>query len=189
MYHCREILVEVYTELDPKEKEEKCTVDNYITWKKDISKLLKRWDQAYVKHAKSTYIEMNKIHTAAMLPLENLMIANTQHWRLELLLADKNTAGDIPVFRALALEKQFSDHFSKVCDIFKNFGELKIPYNIYKMLETLKIEDLKWESIPPLAFYLNPLAESLKNVRDLLRAMKKRGSLFNKYIIEDNTEL
>jgi len=57
------------------------------------------------------------------------------------------------------------------------------------MLATLKIEDGKWDEIAPLAYYLTPLAEALKKVRQALMKMEKAGPLFNKYIIEDNKEL
>ena len=189
MANCKECLVEIYNELGPEKKEEKCTVENYNQWKKDLIKLLKKWDQLYMKHTKTTYNEMKNIHVAAMKPLTNLMVSNSSLGRLELMLEDKNTARDIPAFRAKALEDQFSKHLSAVCQIFKTYGGLKDPFDIQRMLATLKIEEGKWDEIAPLAYYLTPLAEALKKVRQCLMKMEKAGPLFNQYIIEDNNEL
>lgn len=55
------------------------------------------------------------------------------------------------------------------------------------MIKTMQI--YKWEEIPPFAFYLNPLAKSIKDCRDTLLGMEKLGHLRIKYIIEDNKEL
>ena len=122
--------MEIYNELGPEMKEEKCTIDSYNQWKKDLIKLLKKWDQLYVKHAKTTYNEMKNIHVTAMKPLTNLMVSNSSLARLEMMLENKNTANDIPAFRARALEDQFCKHLSQICEIFAKFGELKDPFDI-----------------------------------------------------------
>lgn len=41
------------------------------------------------------------------------------------MLEDKELGSQIPEFRAIALEEQFCKHLSAVCDIFKEFGEMK----------------------------------------------------------------
>jgi hypothetical protein len=46
-----------------------------------------------------------------------------------------------------------------------------------------------WKNETPLAFYLTPLADSLKDVRDCLLKMHSEGPLHCKYIIENNEEL
>jgi hypothetical protein len=47
-----------------------CGPDNYQSWKKDLLKLCKTWDSAYMKHIKAkVYDEMNLIHVTAMKPL------------------------------------------------------------------------------------------------------------------------
>ena len=55
------------------------------------------------------------------------------------------------------------------------------------MLHIIKIED--WKNSPPLAFYLTPLRNALRDTRDCMLKMDKEGPLHCKYIIEDNTEL
>jgi len=47
-----------------------CGPENYASWKKDLLKLCKTWDSAYMKHIKTkVYDEMNLIHVTAMKPL------------------------------------------------------------------------------------------------------------------------
>lgn len=87
-------------------------------------------------------------------------------------------------FRHEALEARFCEHFTIICNIFREFGELKDYYNIKQMLHVLKIED--WEKIPPLAFYLKPLQDALTDVRKCLLNMNELGILRCKYKIEDN---
>jgi hypothetical protein len=55
------------------------------------------------------------------------------------------------------------------------------------MLHIMKIEG--WEHSPPLAFYLTPLRNALRDTRDCMLKMDKEGPLHCKYIIEDNSEL
>lgn len=72
---------------------------------------------------------------------------------------------DIPAFRHEALEEKFAGHFTKMCDIFRDFGTppLKDYYNIKQMLKILKVAD--WKACPPLAFYITPLDNALTDVR------------------------
>jgi hypothetical protein len=55
------------------------------------------------------------------------------------------------------------------------------------MLKVLKIQN--WKSIAPYNFYLTPLEDSIKVVRNDLLKMHKDGPLFMKYIIENNVGL
>jgi len=127
------------------------TQDSYISWKKDLIKHLKEWDKLYTKHMKSGYVEMNVIHVAAMKPLTELLESNLNLHFLEILMKKK----DVPTFRYDALEEKFAGHLTRVCEIFRDFGNLKETFNIKQMLKILKIEG--WHESPPLAFYLNPL--------------------------------
>lgn len=76
---------------------------------------------------------------------------------------------------------------TRICEIFRDYGELKDYFNIKQMLTVLKTPD--WQNCPPLAFYFNPLQEALTDVRNLLLKMNEDGILRCKYIIEDNEEL
>lgn len=69
-------LVEIHDFIDPERMEMECTFENFGPWKKDLIKLLKTWDVAYVKHAKAPHPEMQKLHDGAMEPLTNLMKSN-----------------------------------------------------------------------------------------------------------------
>ena len=64
MWNCKANLYEMYTFLVDRWDERDC--ETYVSWKKDFVKILKEWDKLYVKHIKTTYIEMNKIHMQAM---------------------------------------------------------------------------------------------------------------------------
>jgi len=100
--------------------------ETYTTWRKDLIKLLKEFDKLYVKHIKSGYVEMNAIHMAAFKPLTNLLESNLNFHFLELIEKKK----DVPVFRHDALETKFCEHMTVLCEVFKNYGELKDYFNI-----------------------------------------------------------
>lgn len=55
------------------------------------------------------------------------------------------------------------------------------------MITTLKIQN--WKTIVPFNFYLTPMSNQIKKVRDILLKMEKDGHLRIKYVIEDNREL
>lgn len=144
---------------------------------------MKEWDKWYMKHIKSGYIEMNKIHMTAMMPLTNLLESNLNFHYLELIEAKR----EVPKFRHEALETKFCDHMTHICNIFKDYGDLKDYFNIRQMLNILKTED--WKNIPPLKFYFNPLQAALTDVRKHLLFMNDEGILRCKYIIEHNEDL
>jgi len=101
-WNCKESLVEIYDYIDPTRIEGECNSDTYTTWKKDLMKMLKEWDKLYTKHIKSTYPEMNSIHTRAMKPLTDLITANINFHRLEIMEKEKK---EVPQFRRVALEE------------------------------------------------------------------------------------
>ena len=74
-----------------------------------------------------------------------------------------------------------------MCEIFRDYGQLKDPFNIKQMLAILNTPS--WQLEPPLAFYLAPLQNAIFDVRQCLLQMYKDGPLHCKYVIEDNQEL
>lgn len=76
---------------------------------------------------------------------------------------------------------------TRICEIFRDFGTLKDFFNIKQMLMLLQTP--KWKEEVPLAFYLTPLQDTLKDVRECLLKMHQEGPLHCKYIIENNEEL
>ena len=162
-------------ELDP---------ETMVSWKKELIKFCKEWDKLYVKHAKSVYPEINAIHMAAMKPLTQLIEANSNFHKLEIMIKEKK---QVPEFRRIALESEFCKFLTGVCDIFKEFGDLKDHFDIKQMLKVLKIEN--WENCPPFKFYLQPLTDAIMKVRKNLLQMEKDGHLFIKYVIEENKQL
>lgn len=157
-----------------------------MQWKKDLVKKCKEWEKLYNKHIKMTYPEMSEIHATAMRPLSLLIDANLQLTRLEDMI--KRDPENIPEFRIKALEDEFIKHMTNVCDIFKEYGNMKDhPYDIRQMVKTLKIKN--WRTTIPFRYYLSPLEEALSKVRKELIRMHKIGHLQIKYIVEDNTEL
>jgi hypothetical protein len=82
-WNCKEALVDIYNILDKNNMDMNCGPENYASWKKDLLKLCKTWDSAYMKHIKAkVYDEMNLIHVTAMKPLQCLIVANGNLWRL-----------------------------------------------------------------------------------------------------------
>lgn len=63
-----------------------------------------------------------------MKPLSLLVDSNLQLTRLEDMM--KNDS-NIPEFRMIALEDEFVKHMTNVCDIFKEYGDMKDhPFDI-----------------------------------------------------------
>ena len=50
MFHCKSCLVEICNYFDKDTMKERCNMDNYVQWKKDLIKDLRKWDSAYQKH-------------------------------------------------------------------------------------------------------------------------------------------
>ena len=70
-------LVDIYDWIDPERMEMECTFENYTAWKKDLIKLLKTWDLAYVKHMKEPHGRMQQLHTDAYMPMTLLLKSNS----------------------------------------------------------------------------------------------------------------
>lgn len=100
IWNCKQKIVDIYIYLDPDMMAMNLTHETYVSWKKELIKLLKEWDKLYVKHMKSGYIEMNNIHMTAMKPLTNLLESNLNFHYLELIEKKK----EVPSFRHEALE-------------------------------------------------------------------------------------
>lgn len=95
--------------------------DGYVAWRKELVNKLKDWEKKYHKHAKGINPEMNAIHTGCMRPLANLMDSNFNFYNFRV-LATKNK--QLPDFRYNALEEKYIEHFTKICEIFTNYGKL-----------------------------------------------------------------
>jgi hypothetical protein len=127
---------------------------------------------------------MSAIHATAMKPLTQLLDSNLNFHKLELMMQQKI---DVDEFRYNALESEFCKFFTGICEIFKEFGDLKNHFNIPQMLKTMKIP--QWKTIRPFEFYLTPLEQAIKKTRTNMLNMHKLGPLRMAYIIEKNTEL
>jgi hypothetical protein len=44
----------------------------------------------------------------------------------------------VPEFRFLALEEKFVEHMTRICELLRDYGDLKLPFDIMKMLAVLK---------------------------------------------------
>ncbi len=126
IWNCKTAINEIYVALDPSMFDMSITVENYISFKKELIQKLKAFDKLYTKHMKSAYIEMNNIHTQAMKPLSELLESNRNLHFLEELMKKK----EVPKFRFEALEDKFIGHMTKICEIFATYGKLKESYNI-----------------------------------------------------------
>ena len=121
IYNCKSALIDVVNYLAPDMMNQDRTHETYLTWKKELIKLLKEWDKVYVKHIKISYPEMSKHHAEAMEPLMQLIGANLNFWKLEQMIANKEF---VPDFRHQALEEEFCKFFTGVCQILKEYGDL-----------------------------------------------------------------
>lgn len=130
MYNCKNALVEIYNFLDEGTMEMTCTFETFGSWKKELVKFCKEWDKLYVKHIKAVYPEMNGHHMQAMKPLTQLIDANLNFTYLENMERNKKEYPDVPYFRHAALEEEFCKYLTGVCEIFKDFGELKDHFDI-----------------------------------------------------------
>jgi hypothetical protein len=70
---------------------------------------------------------MNGIHMQAMLPLNQLIESNKNFHHLEKMIA---SGREVPAFRHKALELEFSTFLTGICEIFREFGDLKDHFNI-----------------------------------------------------------
>lgn len=152
IWNCKQMINDIYNTIDPSMMEISLNADSYTTWKKDLIKLLKEFDKLYVKHIKSGFVEMNAIHQQAMRPLLDIMTSNFNLNALEQL---ETKGQDLPVFRKEALNEKFCQHLTRLCEIFRDFGQLKDFFNIKQMLAILQTPH--WQSETPLAFYFSPL--------------------------------
>ena len=144
LWNSKESLVEIHDYTDPETISMNLTPDSLGSWKKDLAKLCKEWDKNYVKHSKSIYPEMNAIHMSAMKPLQQLIDSNYNFHCLEQMMASKDYKTlQPPTFRFDALEEEFSKFLTGVCEIFREYGDLKDHFDIKQMLYILKIEGWK----------------------------------------------
>ena len=66
-----------------------------------------------------------------MLPLNELVKANYDYHNFEELQKELKKKGrDLPKFREIALEREFCLKMTRICEIFKTYGNLKNNFNI-----------------------------------------------------------
>jgi uncharacterized short protein YbdD (DUF466 family) len=171
-------LFELFKAVDDMEK------DDFQATKKNLIGKLKEFDKTYIKHMKKTHPEVQEIITNAITPLLNLLESNYNFHKLEELIKTKE---DIPSFRYNALEDKFCEHMEIICKVLENHGKLQDIYDIKRMLNLLKLDN--WEDNVPMAFYLNPLKNSIKALREELIRMRHLGPNRCKYYIEENEEM
>lgn len=127
MFNCKTNLYEMHSylkEIDARDAE------TYVSWKKELVKILKEFDKMYVKHVKTTFVEMNKIHMQAMEPLNLLIKSNFEFTKLEGMHSDKSYTETLPEFRHFALETEFCKNFTFLCEILREYGTLENHFNI-----------------------------------------------------------
>jgi hypothetical protein len=159
-FNCKSALIKISSTCDPSIMEMTLTFETFSSWKKDLIKDCKDWDKLYLKHMKTTYPELNAIHMAAMKPLTLLIDSNNNFHKLENMIKDKR---EVQQFRYNALETEFCKFLTGVCEIFKEYGDVKDHFDIKQMLKVLKID--KWKEVNPFSYYLMPLQKSIEKVR------------------------
>lgn len=187
-WNCRMFMTtEMWPKIDRNEMDDLISATTYQNYKKDFVKCVKEWDKKYEKHRKSYNPELLDIQKKVALPLTNLFESNFNFFCLNRLIKKGESCPD---FRYKALEDKFIEHFTKVCELFRDFGNLIQFFNIRQMLHVLKTDyPDKWENVVPFNYYFNPLRKALDAVIACLNAMRKAGTLRCKYIVEQNVEL
>ena len=155
--------------------------ENFMDLKKKLIAKLKEFDKQYMKHIKKTHPDVQAIIDIAIEPILNILDSNENFHKIEELIKKGHS---IPDFRYNALEDKFCENMETICTILKEHGNLKDTFAIKRMLNLLKLDN--WEDTVPMAFYLNPLKESIKKVREEILEMKKKGKNRCKYYVEDN---
>ena len=120
-YACRGLIYEIWQLLSA-DRIEELNFDNYLQWRKELVAKLKDWEKKYHKHAKTINPEMNDIHMRCMRPLCDMMESNFNLYNFKEL--QKKKKEELPEFRGLALEEKYILHFTKLCDILKEYGKL-----------------------------------------------------------------
>ena len=119
-----------------------------------------------------------------MKPLIEIMNSN---YNLNAFEQIEKKNSDLPTFRGEALREKYCQHMNRLCEIFRDFGNLMDVFNI-KQTQTLLMTE-GWQQETPIAFYLAPLQNAVHDTRECLLKMYGDGPLHCKYIIEDNQEL
>lgn len=154
---------------------------NFMDYKKKLVTKLKEFDKQYMKHIKKTHPDVQEIISAAIQPMLDILESNYNFHKIEELIKKGH---EIPSFRFEALEDKFCEHMEVICTILKEHGNLKDTFAIKRMLNLLKLDN--WEEIVPMKFYLTPLKDSIKKVRDEIIDMRKKGQNRVKYYVENN---
>lgn len=157
------------------------SAEDFMESKKKLITHLKNFDKQYMKHIKKTHPEVQEIISTAVQPLLDVLESNYEFHKLEELM---KTNTEIPKFRHNALEDKFCGHLEIICKVLEDHGKLEDIYDIKRMLNLLKLED--WEDNVPMAFYLTPLRDSIKAMRDEMLRMRSLGANRCKYHIEEN---
>ena len=102
--------------------------------------------------AKEIYFNINFKHFSTVLKqihqqTVSEILCNAQH-KFNLFCISILKKKELPKFRHEALEAKFCEHMTTICNIFKDYGDLKDYFNIRQMLTILKTDD--WANIPPL---------------------------------------
>lgn len=89
--------------------------------------MMKEWDKRYMKHAKSTNVELSAITREVAVPLTNLFESNYHFHNINEMV---RKGIFVPDFRYKALEEKFVMHSKRLLELFRDFGELKDPFDI-----------------------------------------------------------
>lgn len=125
-----------------------------------------------------------------MKPLTELIDANLNFHNLETMITKGNNGIPVPDFRYGALEDQFCQKLTRVCEIFRDYGKenkLEAHFDIKQMISMSKIPN--WKKIKPFWYFVTPLMNSVTKVRKDLLKMHEDGHLLIKYTVENNEEL
>lgn len=94
---------------------------------------------------------------------------------------------DIPDFRFKALEDKYCLHMEALLKILTEQKSLKEEYAMQRMLDILKNKD--WEHSIPMHHYLQPLKDSIEDLRNEMIEMRVRTITHCKYRMAQNEEM
>jgi len=119
-------VLNIWAKLD-REALEDMNASNYKNYKTGTVKMMKEWDKRYMKHMKTTNVDLGAIQKEVAVPLTNLFESNFNFHNINVMI---KKGVPVPDFRLAALEAKFVMHMKRVQELFRDYGKLEDEFDI-----------------------------------------------------------